>query len=326
MTTKDDILNYITKLAEQNIITKEELIDSFELGNNTKKDVVFTKKLGIAEILYYIGGAIVFLGISVLLSQNWTSLSFFTKISVTLGTGLITYFLGLFFNLDEKTEPIGAAFYLISALVTPLGLMVVFDYARFDIGSSGIQSTISGIMTGSYLLSLLILRKNIFTLFSLLFGTWFFFSFTSWLIGGAPYFNDLQFYMYRVLIVGLSYILLGYNFSKNEKRSLTGFLYGFGSLFVLASTLLLGEWTPNQNIFWELSYPAIVFGLMFLSVQIKSKSFLTWSTIFLMLYIFKITSEYFTSGLGWPLALVIAGLSIIGIGVMSVSIRKKYLV
>lgn len=326
MTTKDDILNYITKLSEQNIITKDELIDAYELGTDTKQDVVFTKKLGISEILYYIGGAIVFLGIAILLSQNWASLSFFTKVLVTLGTGLITYFLGLFFSLDEKTEPAGAAFYLISALVTPIGLMVVFDYASFDIGSFGIQSVISGIMTGSYLLSLLILRKNIFTLFSLLFGTWFFFSFTSWLVGGAPYFNDWKYYMYRVLILGLSYILFGYGFSKNEKKPLTGFLYGFGSLCVLGSALALGSWTPNQNIFWELSYPAIVFGIMFLSVQLKSKSFLTWSTLFLMLYILKITSEYFTSGLGWPLALVISGLSLIGIGAMSISIRKKYLV
>jgi len=50
-----------------------------------------------------------------------------------------------------------------------------------------------------------------------------------------------------------------------------------------------------------------------------------WGTIFLMAYILKITSEYFSTGLGWPIALVIAGLAMIGVGFMSFSIKKKYL-
>ena len=45
----------------------------------------------------------------------------------------------------------------------------------------------------------------------------------------------------------------------------------------------------------------------------------------LMAYILKITSEYFSSGLGWPLALILAGLAMIGVGYMSISIKKKYL-
>jgi len=44
-----------------------------------------------------------------------------------------------------------------------------------------------------------------------------------------------------------------------------------------------------------------------------------------MAYILKITFEYFSSGLGWPLALVIAGLAMIGVGYMSISLKKKYL-
>ena len=78
-------------------------------------------------------------------------------------------------------------------------------------------------------------------------------------------------------------------------------------------------------MFWELIYPGLVFGALFLSVHIKSKAFLTWGTLFLMAYILKITSEYFSSGLGWPLALVIAGLAMIGVGYMSLSLKKKYL-
>ncbi|MBI2100499.1 MAG: hypothetical protein HYT47_00540 [Candidatus Vogelbacteria bacterium] len=325
MATKEEVLQYIRTLAEQKVVSKEELDAAFDSGSGIKTDVVLTKKLGIAEILYYIGGAIVFLGISILLWQNWSTLGFGTKVLATLGSGIAAYFVGLLFSRDERTETAGSAFYLISALVTPMGLWVVFDNAGFDASSYGTQSLISGIMLGTYLLSLLVFRKNVFTLFSILFGTWLFFSLTSFMVGGGPYFDDWKFYEYRVLVAGIAYILLGYAFSKNERAPLQGFLYGFGILGFLGAALTLGGWEPNQNVFWELIYPGFVFGALFLSVHIKSKAFLTWGTLFLMAYILKITSEYFSSGLGWPLALVIAGLAMIGVGYMSISLKKKYL-
>ena len=57
----------------------------------------------------------------------------------------------------------------------------------------------------------------------------------------------------------------------------------------------------------------------------KSQAFLIWGTIFLMVYLLKITSEYFSKGFGWPLALVMLGLSLIGVGYMSISIKRKFL-
>lgn len=145
------------------------------------------------------------------------------------------------------------------------------------------------------------------------------------MVGGGPYFDDWKFHEYRVLVASIAYMLLGYAFSKNERAPLQGFLYSFGILGFLGAALTLGGWEPNQNVFWELIYPGFVFGALFLSVHVKSNAFLTLGTLFLMAYILKITSEYFSSGLGWPLALVIAGLAMIGVGYMSLSLKKKYL-
>lgn len=325
MTPKEESLQYITSLGAQQFVTKEELLAAYEAGSGVTTDQVLIKKIGIAEILYYIGGGIVFLGIAILLAQNWTTLGFGTKVLATLGAGIAAYIVGVLFSREEKTETVGSAFYLISALVMPIGLHVIFDNVGFDVGSPGYQSLISGILLTVYLLSYAVFRKNVFTLFSVIFGTWFFFSFTSFLVGGNPYFNDWTFYEYRGLVAGLSYILLGYAFSKNERAPLSGFLYGFGIFGFLGFALALGGWGSNQNVFWELLFPGLVFATLFLSVHIKSKAFLTWGTIYLMLYILKITSEYFSSGLGWPLALVIAGLSMIGVGYMSLSLKKRYL-
>ncbi len=325
MARKEEALRYIKTLAEQKVLTREELNTAFDAGSSSKTDVVPTKKLGISEILFYIGGAIVFLGIAILLFQNWSTLSFATKVLATLGAGVAAYCVGVLFSRDERMEAAGSAFFLISALVIPMGLYVVFDHAGFDADGYGSQSVISGILFGMYLLSYAVFRRHVFTFFSILFGTWLFFSLTSFMTRGGAFYDIWKFYEYRALATGIAYMLIGYAFSKNGHAPLSNFLYGFGIIGFLGSALSLGGWKPNQNIFWELIYPALIFGALFLSVHIRSKSFLTWGTLFLMAYILKITSEYFSTGLGWPLALVIAGLSVIGAGYMSLSLKKKYL-
>ncbi len=325
MNTKEDVLQHIKILAEQKIITKDEIDAAFDSVSKKNPSIISAKKFGIAEILYYIGAAIVFLGIVILLVQNWYTLSFVTKVLATLGVGVATYFAGVLFERGERTETISSAFYLISALVMPTGLYVVFKNAGFDASSYGFLSLISGILFAVYFLSYVVFRKNIFVLFSILFGTWFFLSITSFMVSSSTQYFGEKFIEYRILIVGISYMLFGYVFSKNKHTRLHGFFYGFGILGFLSAALALGGWEPNQNIFWELIYPALVFGALFLSVYLKSKALLMWGTLFLMAYILKITSEYFSRGLGWPLALVIAGLAMIGAGYLYLSLKNKYL-
>lgn len=324
--TKENTLLNVTILALQKDLSREELLAAYNKGLDPETtDVALTKKLGVTEIMYFIGGGIVFLGISILMAQNWAILGFETRLLATLGVSIMAYLVGILFGQNTKTETAGLAFYLISALVAPIGLYVVFENAGYDITGLGIQSLISGILFGTYLMSFLIFRKTIFTLFSILFGTWLYYSFTGLLIGDSLYFNNNKFNQYQTLIAGLSYILLGYSFSKTERAPLRGFLYGFGILGFLGAAMALGGWKPSQSIFWELAFPFLVFGTLFLSVYIKSKSFLIFGTLYLMGYILKITAEYFSNSLGWPLALVIAGFSMIGVGYMSFEIKRRYL-
>ncbi|MES2201697.1 MAG: hypothetical protein V4498_05550 [candidate division FCPU426 bacterium] len=326
MATRSRALQYIRTLARQKTVTRDELLKAFDSGLGEELEEVPVHKLGVAEILYYLGGGIVFFGIAILLGQNWSTLSFETKFLATFGSGIASYVVGLIFSRDARTESVSSAFHLISALATPLGLWVVFDHAGFDANSYGIQCLISGAMLGSHLLSLAVFKKNLFIVFSILFGAWLFFSLTSWMVGGAALFRDWKFYMYRVLAAGTSFMLIGYAFSKNKRRApLSGFFYSFGVFGFLAAALALGGWNHDKNVFWELVYPGLIFAILFLSVHTKAKAFLYWGTFFLMAYILKITSEHFSTGLGWPLALVIAGLAMIAAGYMALSIKKKYL-
>src|SRR5262249_40735983 len=104
-----------------------------------------------------------------------------------------------------------------------------------------------------------------------------------------------------------------------------GALYGLGVLAFLGGALALGNWEPHQNVFWELIFPGLVFGVIFLSVHLKSKAFLTFGSMYLMGYILKITAEYFKNGLGWPLALILAGFLLMAVGYYSFYLNRKYI-
>jgi len=147
---------------------------------------------------------------------------------------------------------------------------------------------------------------------------------TRFIVGGNPIFEYWRFIAYRWLVAGLTYVVLGYYFCNTNKKEMTGFLYGFGVFAILNAALVLGGWEPEQYIFWELIYPALVFGVIFLSIYLKSKSFLVFGAMYIMIYIIKITAEYFTDGLGWPLSLVLMGLALIAIGHVTYSLNRKY--
>lgn len=323
MASKEEVLQYIREVAKSGLIKREEIIRVFDEGSRAES--TSSSKLGIAEILYYIGGAIVFFGIAILVNQNWNSLDSFTRVLVTLGSSIAAYFAALLFGLRKKTENVGIAFHLISALLMPMGLFITFREAGLSTSGSGMQSLISLILVVVYVLSLAVFKKTIFTFFSIIFGTWLFFSYTNYLIIGSNSLASSDFFLYRVLVAGLAYLFLGYYFSENKKRSLSGFLYGFGILGFLGAALALGGWKPHQKIIWELAFPALVFGTLFLSVYLKSGSFLTFGTIYLMGYIMKITAEYFSRSLGWPLSLVVIGLLLIASGYLFIHLKRKYL-
>lgn len=323
MDPRQQALEYVKSLATSHTLTREELVAAYEAGAGTHTGAEAQTRY--AQILYYIGGAIVFLGISIFVWQNWSTLSFPTKMLATMGGGIAAYVVALLFGRQEKFEGVSAAFYLISALVLPLGLYVVFENAGMDIGDSGVQTLIAGILFVVFIASFLLMRKTVLALFSILFGTILFYTTTNYLVGQNPYYDWWKFSEYRVLISGLAYLLLGYGLARGRYAGLSGFLYGFGILGFLGAALALGGWEPSQNMFWELLFPFLVFSALYVSVYLKSRVFLVFGALFLMVYILKITSEYFTSGLGWPLSLVVAGLLMIGVGYLSIALNKKYL-
>ncbi|MDO8503585.1 MAG: hypothetical protein Q7S60_02750 [bacterium] len=324
---KENLLQQIRLLASQNLITRDEIVSAYGEGvsTNTKINRPLARHIDFTQVFYYIGGAIIFLGLAILTIQNWTVLNTVTKILLTLGSGISVYILGVVFGRYEGTRTAGTVFYSLSALLIPVGLYVLFDAMGLDVFTAGFQTFLSFTLLAVYALSFLILQKDIFLALVILLGTWFFFALTDFIVGGNPYFLEHKFFEYRALLTGLTYLSLASFFARTNRDSFIRPLYGLGILLVLGAGLALGGWSPNQNFFWELIFPFMTFGVMLVSVKIKRQSFLVFGIIFLMAYILKITAEYFSVGLGWPISLVTAGFMLMGVGYLGVRVNKTYI-
>lgn len=324
---KQQLLDEIRLMAKSGELSRDEVLAAVSDPTGMMKQEALGKGLSISEILYYIGGAIVFLGICVLCYQNWDSFNSFIRIFITLGSCLACFVVAILLNRYEDLQKPSQAFFLLFGMLAPLGVGVAFKEAGFDLSVDLLWVGIYVMLTAVFFSVFWYFKKQtILLFFSVAFSTILFHYLVSWIIGGNFSYSDYsKVWEYQFLVIGLAYMLVGYYLSQTSHKALVGTLYGFGSLFFLGSTLALGGWQPDQNIFWELAYPLLVFGIIFASVYTKSKSFLVFGTIFLIAYILKLTGEYFTSGLGWPLALVIAGLLIMVVGYYAVKINKQYL-
>lgn len=324
---KNEIVNLVSDAVSRKIVNKNDLEVAYDKGMaivaDGKRDAVMTKKLSAEEILYYIGGAIVFLGIDILLWQNWSTLSFFTKMLATLGSGVAAYFIGIMLSRYEKLDAAGSAFYLIFALITPVGLYIMLDNAGFPMSDASTVSLVAGAMVAVCLASFYVLKKNVFILFSIIFGTALFFSMTQDMFG--DYMNDAEteFYAWRMMTVGVIYIALGRWFVNTVRKSLVGFLNGFGIIFLLGGVMTMGGNDTVMDKIWSWVAPFASLAAIFLSTRFSSKAFLTLGTLFLVLSIFRITADFFANSIGWPLALVLAGIMMMGAGYLYFHLRKS---
>lgn len=320
---KSQLLSEIHEMAQSGQISQAEVLAAF--GSPSPDAQAMKRNLNLSEIMYYIGGGIVFIGLIVLIYQNWDSFNSGLRIFVSFGSFVAAFIVGILLNRYENLKKVSQAFFLLSGLLGPIGMNILFKETGLDINSDSLQLLIYLILTALFFGTLWFARQTILVFFGIVFASGIFHFIINLIVGqNLLMANYAKVWEYRFLVDGIAWMALGYYFKQTSYSALTGVLYAFGILGFLGSAMALGGFSPDQNAFWELIYPLLVFGTIFLSVIIKSKSFLVFGTIFLIAYILKLTGEYFTSGLGWPLALVLAGLAIMGIGYYAVRLNKKY--
>ncbi len=324
MMNKLNVIGGLKALIRAGEVTKKELLDIYDEETKDGSQSRAEKQSKISNILYFIGGMIVFLGICIFVGSNWNHLNDVTKILATLGSSVAMFMAATLLGRYGNLEKVSDAFYFIASLIAPVGTFITLDIAGMDTGTAGVHTLIAAILFAVQVSFYMFEKRNVFVVFQVIFGSWLFFALTTTLMGGRP-FADWDFIKYRWLIAGLSHAVLGYALVNTSKSGLTPWLYSGGIISFLTSALCLGGYSPDQNIFWELIFPGLVFGVLFLSVYLKARSFLIFGTTFLMFYIIKITNEYFTSGFGWALSLIVIGFLLMGTGYFAFYINNKYI-
>lgn len=320
---KENLLEDIESAAREGVVTHKEVVNAYIQGS---QKVSGSKPTSLANILYYIGGAIVFIGLIVLVSQQWETLSSFARIFASLGSAIALFSAAMILESKKKFRGVSNAFHLIAAPLMAVGMFITLYEFDVDIQSLHTQVFIVALIAAMYAAAYFTTKRIIILIFFILYTSALFFGVTDLVVQPVLYsLDEINYIFYRIMTVGVTYMLLGYAFQKGNRKALTGWLYAAGSALFLLSALVLGKWEPDQVLFWELIYPGLVFGILFLSVYVRSLGFLIFGALFLVIYIAKITAEYFADSIGWPLVLVIVGFALIGSGYLLMRLYQRYI-
>lgn len=312
-----DVLNEIRELAGQGLLRKEEVLAIFEKERTKGAKASQVTALTFQQVLYFVGAFIVILGVGIFVSQFWTVWSQIVKVVFALGLAALLYGIGYHLHYSyPKLAIFSGVSFLLSIFLLPLGIGTFLDL--INISATGKE----GLATGSALLFIVyfssywILKNDIFLLFAIAAGSGVFVSFVNLFVQ-----NPSQTFMqYLILILGASYLAFGYYY-QSYKKYIVNILYFFGFLMFLGATFGLSV----DSLLWFIIFPFLLVGAFYTSVVLQSKLILAIGTLFTFIEIGRLTTEYFSRSLGWPLSLIIAGFAIILVGYISFEVNKRYL-
>ncbi len=316
---KQTLLQQLERALREGLVTPADLRTLMETNEPHP-----SRAFSISSVLYYIGGGIAFLGIGIFVGQQWTDLSAFLRIVLTLGSGLAFFATAVILESTKRLDRVPDAFHFLAGLLIPGGVFVTLNELGFHGGDFG-PGIIFTAFVLLYLLAYRFIERNLLVAFAVLYGTFAFFLLSNALMGSTPIIDRGDYLAYRFVALGVSYLFLGYAFDGTVRKVLSPFLYGFGTLAVLGGAFALQGWAPTQSIFWEVLSPGLVFGTMFLAIHFRSRIMLFLGALFLIGDIFKITQEYFRDSLSWPLMLMLAGFLLIGVGYATFYLNRKYM-
>ena len=252
-----------------------------------------------------------FAGIGVFISMYWGDFGSAARVIVTLGVGLVAFFMALVCLYDKKYERAATPLFLISSFLQPTGILVMLrEY------SSGGDFRHGILFMASYMLiqqgaTFWAKGRTVLAFSAILFGMIFFgYLFDVWdvnekLIG---------------TIIGTSLLCVAYELNRSKHVAIAPFWYFVGSVLLLWSVFDAVKNTP-----FELLYLGLSALIIFLSTYVRSRTLLLVGTLSMLCYIGWFTAKHFANTVGWPIALVMIGIALIALSSLAVKLNNKYI-
>ncbi len=309
MSDKEDALQEIVSIAKNNSITLAEITKALtDLPAQAAK-----QSSGVLSKLFgYLGGIFVFSGICIFIGMNWDDItSSAARVVITLGTGYLLFIMALVTMTDKRYARAATPLLLMSSALQPTGIFVMLkEYSSGGDERHGIifMAIIMLIQHGAAFWS-----KRLTTL-----------AFTSITFGCILFVTAFDLWeMNRNLsgtVIGISLLCIAYALNNSRHAAIAPFWYFIGSV-----SLFWAVFDAVENTSYELAYLGIAAFMIFISTFVRSRTLLMVSTLAMLCYIGWYTDQHISDKLGWPLALIIGGLALIGLGGLAVKLNNKYI-
>jgi len=308
MSLKEDALQDIVSLAKHHQITLEEIthaLKASESGLEKQPASILSKLFG------YIGGIFVFAGIGVFISMYWDDFGSAARVIVTLGVGLVAFLMALVCLADQKYERAATPLFLISSLLQPTGILVMLqEYSSGGDARHGLifMSAYMLIQQGSAFWSK---QRSVLAFSAILFGCIFF----------ANLFDIMDISEKLIgLVIGTSLLFIAYALNQSKHIAIAAFWYFVGAVVQLWSIFDL-----VKNSALEPVYLGVSALMIFMSTYVRSRTLLLVGTLSMLCYIGYYTAKHFANAVGWPIALVLIGVALIGLSSLAVKLNNKYM-
>jgi hypothetical protein len=121
------------------------------------------------------------------------------------------------------------------------------------------------------------------------------------------------------LLIGGGLLLATIGVSRTDHRTLTPMWYVVDTVSFLGGLFDVVEGTPA-----ELLFLMVAAGFVYLSVVLHSRTLLVMATVATLAYTGWYTGPYFADSVGWPVALIVFGLLMIGLSALAFRIDRDY--
>ena len=309
MITKEQAIKKIIALIKDNKITLEEITSAIghqQLEAN-KKDG-FT----LVRLFSYLGGIFILFGLSAYITIDWDNLNSFSRIIITLGSGITSLIIAVVLLSQNNKENYSIILIILSALLQATGLFVTV--VEFSKGGGDVliaAMIIFGILASEYGILFLKLKRTVLLFFMIYFATASFVSIADFI--DIPR-NLTEF------IVGVSLVIFSYVIQRTPYNIICGFGYFVGNI-----SLLWMSFDLLQHTFFEISYIGITCYMLYVSTIVRSRSILATSTIAMFLYLAYFTKKHFLNSIGWPISMMLLGVIFFGISGLALKINNRLL-
>lgn len=266
----------------------------------------------ITTVFYYIGGIFIFSGLGVFISNFWDELGFFGQFFVTFGMGFLLYLMAILSIKNNQYLKLATPLFLISSLLQPTGIGLFLDHYSTDPDPARGVLFVSTFMLIQQLLTFYALRRAVLL-------------FTSFVFLGFAVSSGIDLLPFIIeewdiigVILGIFYIGACAKLLTTPYRTITPFWFFIGSWLALVSLREIIEHSALEVLFLGAGA-----AIVYLSTMLSSRVLLLNGTIAILWYIGDFSHEYFADSLGWPIILVIMGVSCIGLGSYALKLNRK---